>query len=250
MEIMAVGTMNIKITGKRGGFLEEGQMEEAPAYGLWSLVIINSAIFIIFAFSFTKPKTKRDWRSFSAFSAFIIALFFEMYGFPSDDLFHLRLVGSAASGSSIRFLMMQDICGIRFSVGKFNPHFDPLHILSNVIIFGGFILLAAAWKVLYDAQKTHTLATTGPYSHVRHPQYDGFIPHYARLLISVADNRHSHHVSDFSGDVREACTSGRAGSSRGVRRRISPLHEYHPGIFPTAKRHMAEPGSLKRRWSP
>jgi hypothetical protein len=69
-------------------------MEEAPAYGLWSLVIINSAIFIIFAFSFTKPKTKRDWRSFSAFSAFIIALFFEI-----NDLFHLRLVGSAASGA-------------------------------------------------------------------------------------------------------------------------------------------------------
>ena len=34
------------------------------AYGLWSLVIINSLIFIIFAFSFAKPKSPRDWRSF------------------------------------------------------------------------------------------------------------------------------------------------------------------------------------------
>ena len=57
-------------------------MEEAPAYGLWSLVVINSAIFVMFAFSFTRPRTKRDWRSFSAFSAFIVALFVEMYGFP------------------------------------------------------------------------------------------------------------------------------------------------------------------------
>ena len=32
------------------------------AYGLWSLVIINSAIFIMFAFSFFKPATARDWR--------------------------------------------------------------------------------------------------------------------------------------------------------------------------------------------
>ena len=44
-----------------------------------------------------------------------------------------------------------------------------------MLIFGGFILLSAAWKVLYEAQKTHTLATTGPYAHVRHPQYVGFI---------------------------------------------------------------------------
>src|SRR5262249_50982260 len=56
--------------------------DDVPAYGLWSLVIINSAVFIIFAFSFFKPQTQRDWRSFSAFSAFLVALFTEMYGFP------------------------------------------------------------------------------------------------------------------------------------------------------------------------
>ena len=53
-----------------------------PAYGLWTLVIINSLVFIIFAFSFAKPQSPRDWRSFGAFSAFIVALFTEMYGFP------------------------------------------------------------------------------------------------------------------------------------------------------------------------
>lgn len=54
----------------------------APAYGLWTLVIINSLVFLIFAFSFARPRSKRDWRSFGAFSAFIVALFVEMYGFP------------------------------------------------------------------------------------------------------------------------------------------------------------------------
>lgn len=38
-------------------------------YGMWPLVVINSVIFIFFAFSFTKPKTTLDWRSFGAFSA-------------------------------------------------------------------------------------------------------------------------------------------------------------------------------------
>jgi hypothetical protein len=56
--------------------------QEVPAYGLWPLVIINSAVFIIFAFSFFKPRTRRDWRTFGTFSAFILALFVEMYGFP------------------------------------------------------------------------------------------------------------------------------------------------------------------------
>jgi Cu+-exporting ATPase len=34
------------------------------------------------AASFTRLETKRDWRSLGAFSAFIVALFTEMYGFP------------------------------------------------------------------------------------------------------------------------------------------------------------------------
>ncbi|GHO80186.1 hypothetical protein KSD_79570 [Ktedonobacter sp. SOSP1-85] len=37
---------------------------EAPAYGLWLLVIINAGVFILFAFSFVRPRTTRDWRSF------------------------------------------------------------------------------------------------------------------------------------------------------------------------------------------
>ena len=55
---------------------------DAPAYGLWGLAVVNAAVFIFFAFSFFKPKTPRDWRSFGAFSAFLVALFAEMYGFP------------------------------------------------------------------------------------------------------------------------------------------------------------------------
>ena len=149
-------------------------MENAPAYGLWSLVIINSAIFIVFAFSFTKPQTKRDWRSFSAFSAFIVALFVEMYGFP--------LTIYLLSGWLMRKYPGVDLFShdaghlLNTLLGwKINPHFDPLHLLSNILILGGFILLSASWNVLYKAQRTHTLATTGPYAYVRHPQYAGFI---------------------------------------------------------------------------
>jgi hypothetical protein len=32
---------------------------DGPAYGLWLLVVINAAVFILFAFSFFKPRTSR-----------------------------------------------------------------------------------------------------------------------------------------------------------------------------------------------
>ena len=58
---------------------------------------------------------------------------------------------------------------------KGHAHVDPVHIFSELLIFGGLILLAASWEVLYRAQRTQMLATTGPYAWMRHPQYAGFI---------------------------------------------------------------------------
>jgi protein-S-isoprenylcysteine O-methyltransferase Ste14 len=147
---------------------------EVPAYGLWSLVIINSLVFILFAFSFFKPATKRDWRTFSAFSAFIIALFTEMYGFP---LTIYLLSGWLGSRFPQLDLLSHDAGHLWYALLGLegNPHWNPIHLLSSVLIFGGFILLASAWRVLHAAQQEKELATTGVYSYVRHPQYDGFI---------------------------------------------------------------------------
>ena len=146
----------------------------APAYGLWLLVVINSAIFIIFAFSFFKPQTKRDWRSFGAFSAFLVALFVEMYGFPLTIFVLSGWLQSRYPGVDWLAHDAGHLPEMLFG-WQANPHFGPFHILSFVFIGGGFVLISAAWKVLYEAQRQHTLATTGPYAYVRHPQYVGFI---------------------------------------------------------------------------
>src|SRR5215510_4886305 len=91
----------------------EGTMNhDAAAYGLWTLVIINSLVFILFC--------------------------------------------------------------IQLHTSQNRPRLAFLRCLF-IFIFGGFILLSASWRVLYKALQAHKLATTGPYAHVRHPQYGGFI---------------------------------------------------------------------------
>jgi len=145
-----------------------------PDYGLWSLVIINSAVFIIFALSFATLRTKRDWRSFGVFCAFIVALFTEMYGFPLT--IYLLSGWLASRYPEIDFLAHDAGHLLEVLFGwQANPHAGPFHLASYVMIFAGFVLLAKSWGILYEAQRRQELATSGPYAYVRHPQYLGFI---------------------------------------------------------------------------
>ena len=148
--------------------------DQVQAYGLWWLVFVNSTIFIFFAFSFTHPKTKQDWRSFGAFSGFVLALFAEMYGFPLTIYFLSGWIARHYPGtdplSHDSGHLWHTLLGLRG-----NPHFDVLHVLSIVLVTGGFYLLASSWKVLFQAQREKSLATSGPYRYVRHPQYDAFV---------------------------------------------------------------------------
>jgi hypothetical protein len=120
---------------------------ETPAYGLWSLVVINVAVFAIFAFSFTHPRTARDWRSFGAFTAFLVALFTEMYGFPLtiyllSGWLQRRYPGLDLLSHNTGHLW-ETLLG-----SQGDPHLNLLYVLSGFLIAGGFILLAAAWQAL------------------------------------------------------------------------------------------------------
>lgn len=144
------------------------------SYGLWSLVIVNSAVFIMFGYSFFKPRTSRDWRSFGAFSAFLVALFTEMYGFPLT--IYLLSGWLQSHYPDVDWFSHDAGHLLEMMFGwKTNPHAGPFHVLSFLLIGGGFWLIASGWRVLYDAQQRGAMATTGAYAYVRHPQYDGFI---------------------------------------------------------------------------
>ena len=150
-------------------------------YGLWELVIFNSVLMIAFAFSFFRPRSKLDWRAFGGFSAFIVALFTEMYGYPLTIYLLTGPLAGLVPGVNFSHSdghLLNDLVG-----WKGNPHLSPFHIASYVVIIAGFWTVYAGWKALFAAGKSGELATTGPYAHVRHPQYLGFILVMAGFLL-------------------------------------------------------------------
>jgi len=138
-------------------------------YGFWSLVVINAGIFVLFVLSFLTPVRQREWRSFGVFSAFVIALFTEMYGFPLTIYILTAILGSRypvlnpfshASGHLWITLLGG---GAWMSV--------VIHLVSNGLMLAGLVLMGVGWRRIHKARGE--LAIDGVYAWVRHPQYAG-----------------------------------------------------------------------------
>jgi protein-S-isoprenylcysteine O-methyltransferase Ste14 len=148
-------------------------------YGFWSLVVFNAAFFVVFVLSFLTPLRRREWRSFGVYSAFVVALFTEMYGFPLTIYILTSILGSRypalnpfshASGHLWVTLL-----------GGGAAMLTAIHIVSNVLMFGGLVMIACGWSRIHRAQGA--LVTTGLYRWVRHPQYSGLFLITVGLLI-------------------------------------------------------------------
>ena len=143
-------------------------------YGKWWLVGVSVILTLYFVKSVFKPRTKTDWTTYRTFGAFIVALFTEMYGFPLTIYFLSGWLTKRFPGMDIYSHDMGHLLENFFGWGG-DPHFGPFHIVSIILIFGGFVLLSNAWRILHAAQREHILATTGPYAKMRHPQYVAFV---------------------------------------------------------------------------
>lgn len=157
-------------------------MRAEPAYGLWALVALNALVLVIFAFSFARPRTTREWRAFGGFTGFVVALFTEMYGAP---LTLYVLSGWLQTRYPALDLLAHDAGHLWLTIfGAPGPaHASVLHVVSNGLIAGGLVLVVLAWRVLHAAQRAGGIAVRGPYAVARHPQYLGFMLILVGLLL-------------------------------------------------------------------
>ena len=154
--------------------------EDIPyGYGFWLLVLFNAGFFVIFTLGFLMPLRRREWRSFGVYSAFVVALFTEMYGFPLTIYVLTSLLGSRypalnpfshASGH----LWVALLGGGAAMLGA-------IHLVSNALMFGGLTIIAVGWRRIHAGHGR--LVTDGIYRIVRHPQYSGLFLISIGLLI-------------------------------------------------------------------
>ncbi len=141
------------------------------AYGMWVVVAFNVGLFLFFTLSFLKPRGSQEWRGMGVVTAFFVALFAEMYGFPltvylltgwlgdnypalqpfSHKLGHLWVV--VLGGSTLAWAMVM--------------------ALSLVLLLMGYTLLSKGWTQIHAARGG--LVTDGIYAYARHPQYTGLM---------------------------------------------------------------------------
>lgn len=139
------------------------------AYGMWSVVVINIAIFIFFALSFLRPKQRWEWRSMGVFSAFIIALFTEMYGFPLTIYILTSILGSNYPVTNPLSHLNGNLWAV-FLGGSIYVS-ALLMLVGGAAMIAGLIIMGKAWRQIYQAKGE--LVISGLYRRLRHPQYSG-----------------------------------------------------------------------------
>lgn len=117
-------------------------------YGLWGLVAIHVVWLGVFALAFLRPARTREWRSLGVLTAFVVAFYVEMYGFPltiyalTTLLGHLPVPQPFAHDSGNLWASL--ILGPAMA--------GPLMFVGGLLILAGALVLAPAWSTLHRAR--------------------------------------------------------------------------------------------------
>ena len=206
---------------------------ETPAYGLWGLVIINSVVFILFAYSFFKPRTHARLAVVRRVQRLPGRALCRDVRLSAHDLLPVRVAAKPLSERGLVLPRCRPPARRMMFGWKANPHFGPFHILSFVFIGGGFVLILCGLDACSTTpSKRRNLATTGPYSYVRHPQYVGFILVMFGFLLQWPTIADAGDVSGAHRHVRQARKERGARCDCRVRRCLSRVYGKSAGILP------------------
>ena len=137
--------------------------------GHWGLVGIYIILLSSFAFFLNKPQKKVNWKKEnSAYIAFIIALFAEMFGFPLSFYF-LSSIGAVTTYTG------SPIVAIQFSWFGFEYSMLLTSFIATLISAAAGIIIIIGWKQIYLGARKRKLVTNGIYKYIRHPQYTGIM---------------------------------------------------------------------------
>lgn len=139
------------------------------AYGMWVVAAFNIGIFLFFILSFLKPRGSQEWRSMGVVSAFLVALFAEMYGFPLTIYLLFGWLGDAYPVLQPYSHKFGHLWVVVF--GGSTLAWILVMGLSLVFMIMGYSLLSKGWTQIHAARAS--LVTDGIYVYARHPQYTG-----------------------------------------------------------------------------
>ena len=144
-------------------------MDDDYAYGMWIIALFNIGLFLFFILSFIRPKGRVEWRNMGIVTAFLAALFTEMYGFPLTIYLLTGWLGEAYPVLQPFSHKYGHLWVVVF--GGSNLVWALIMGVSVLLLIMGYILMSKGWRQIHAAQGK--LVTTGVYAFVRHPQYTG-----------------------------------------------------------------------------
>ncbi len=131
----------------------------------WDIALVNIAFFGAFVL-LTGYRRRVNWRSKGVYTAFIAALFAEMYGFPLTAYFMAKYVGTVPVDYHPLYSLDISFMGVVFTL-------PTMMLVGGFITVAGLTLVAAGWYQVYRSRGA--AVTGGLYRYSRHPQYVGFL---------------------------------------------------------------------------
>ena len=144
-------------------------------YGHWGAVLGLVLLGGLFVLGYIRPRRGPEWRSAGLFSAFIIALFTEMYGLPLTIYTLSSLLRIDLPFTHIEGHLWASLLGLGLTAAMLICQFGTLLMAA-----GGY-LVVRGWQLIYRGGER--LVTEELYQHVRHPQYLGLILITVGMLI-------------------------------------------------------------------